>query len=403
VSHVWTVWVVFDRSGVFSKEPPRSLCCHDWVQLIRKYAAPAENRSVLVKLDYPLFRLIFDPKHLRQCTPLSERRHPERGNQVACLRFRFLLESLRYKWTSHLSPEPRLVRVCTQTVPVVTNWRPPWGSLSTRCRRPPFKPMPIIGVTTRARFRMMQSTSVEDEVVVQQPLPITERAASPAPEQQLAVTADNILAGPPPCGEAMHTDTASVTSVILTVVLRGEEYLPTFSGDPDEDPEMFIAEIREFFAAPQNASLPERVKARLAHRQLRGRAAKSNLFFLTRDRTISDLEGRLLEEFGAEANFAELYEEFKRGTLGWEEPVEVFFARKTALYRRLFPDAPEARLVKELINQMPRPTLAGQCPQRVVDLKRAAKEVLPYIRPTTKPENWRRTDGKSPSRSEPTN
>jgi hypothetical protein len=317
-----------------------------------------------------------------------------------------LIGSLRYKWTSHLSPEPRLVRVCTQTVPVVTNWRPTWGSLSTRCRRPPFKPMPIIEVTTRARSRMMPSTTVEDEVVAQQPLPITERAASPAPEQQLAVTADNILAGPPPCSEAMQTDTASVTSVIPTVVLRGEEYLPTFSGDPDEDPEMFIAEIREFFAAPQNASLPERGKARLAHRQLRGRAAKANLFFLTRDRTISDLEGRLLEEFGAEANFAELYEEFKRGTLGWEEPVEVFFARKTALYRRLFPDAPEARLVKELINQMPhqaRPTLAGQCPQRVVDLKRAAKEVLPYIRPTRKPENWRRTDGKSPSRSEPTN
>jgi hypothetical protein len=281
------------------------------------------------------------------------------------------------------------------------NWRPTWGSLSTRCRRPPFKPMPIIGVTTRARFCMMQSTSVEDEVVVQQPLPITERAASPAPEQQLAVTADNILAGPPPCGEAMHTDTASVTSVILTVVLRGEEYLPTFSGDPDEDPEIFITDIREFFAAPQNVSLPERVKARLAHRQLRVRAAKVNLFFLTRDRTISDLE-----EFGAEAKFAELYEEFKRSTLGWEEPVEVFFARKTAFYRRLFPDAPKARLVKELINQMPhqaRPTLTGQCPQRVVDLKRAAKEVLPYLRPTRKPENWRRTDGKSPSRSEPTN
>jgi hypothetical protein len=104
----------------FLKNPPRSLCCHDLVQLIRKYAAPAENQAVLVKLDYPLFCLISDPKHLRQCTPLSERRHPERGNQVARLRLRSLLESLRYKWTSHLSPEPRLVRVCTQTVPVVT-------------------------------------------------------------------------------------------------------------------------------------------------------------------------------------------------------------------------------------------------------------------------------------------
>jgi hypothetical protein len=57
--------------------------------------------------------------------------------------------------------------------------------------------------------------------------------------------------------------------------------------------------------------------------------------------------------FGAEANFAELYEELRMGTLRWEEPVEVCFARNTALYRRLFPDASEARLVKELINQMP--------------------------------------------------
>jgi hypothetical protein len=104
----------------FLKNPPLALLSRLGPTYSRKYAAPAENQSVLVKLDYPLFRLISDPKHLRQCTPLSERRHPERGNQVARLRRRFLLESLRYKWTSHLSPEPRLVRVCTQTVPVVT-------------------------------------------------------------------------------------------------------------------------------------------------------------------------------------------------------------------------------------------------------------------------------------------
>jgi hypothetical protein len=72
----------------------------------------------------------------------------------------------------------------------------------------------------------------------------------------------------------------------------------------------------------------------------------------------------------------------------------------------LFPDAPESRLVKELINQMPsqaRLTLAGQCPQKVIDLKRATKEVLPYLRTSKKQENWRRTDDKSPSRSAQTN
>ncbi|KAH0815773.1 hypothetical protein GEV33_007018 [Tenebrio molitor] len=45
-------------------------------------------------------------------------------------------------------------------------------------------------------------------------------------------------------------------------------------------------------------------------------------------------------------------------------------------------------------------TLAGQCPQKVIDLKRATKEVLPYLRTSKKQENWRRTDDKSPSRIE---
>jgi hypothetical protein len=172
-------------------------------------------------------------------------------------------------------------------------------------------------------------------------------------KEPLAIATDRTPAGSVLSDKAIATDTASVTSIIPTVVLRGKEYLPTFGGDPDEDPEAFMAEVREFFAAPQNASLLERVKVRLAHRQLQGRATNTNEFFLTRYRCISDLEERLREEFGADANFAEVYEELRRVTLRWEEPVEVIFARKTALYRRLFPDASEARLVKELINQMP--------------------------------------------------
>jgi hypothetical protein len=106
--------------------------------------------------------------------------------------------------------------------------------------------------------------------------------------------------------------------------------------------------------------LPERVKVRLTYRQLRGRVQKSNAFFITRDKSISDLEARLLEELGTEANFAELYREFQKGTINLDEPVEVFFARKTALYRRLFPDAPESRVVKELIDQI------IKCPHRPV-------------------------------------
>jgi hypothetical protein len=149
--------------------------------------------------------------------------------------------------------------------------------------------------------------------------------------------------------EGSATPASSITAP--TAVLRSEEYKPTFSGDPDEDPEDFISEVQEFFTAPANAILPERVKAKITHRQLRGQAARVNKFFATRDRCLSDLETRLREEFGVEANFTSLYQQFQRGNLGWEEPVEVFFARQAALYQRLFPEAPG--LVKELIGQFP--------------------------------------------------
>jgi hypothetical protein len=78
----------------------------------------------------------------------------------------------------------------------------------------------------------MESANVDKEVEVQRPL---------------LTTTNDIPTAPGPCGEAMPANTTSVTSVVPTVVLRGEEYLPTFSGDPDEDPELFMAEVQEFF------------------------------------------------------------------------------------------------------------------------------------------------------------
>jgi hypothetical protein len=261
-----------------------------------------------------------------------------------------------------------------------------------------FRSRQLVGVGEEPAMDDAQPTQVNTEGESSHSLPVTQQPV-------VVMRPDETLRSVLPTGGSA-TPVSSITAP--TAVLRSEEYLPTFSGDPDEDPEDFISEVQEFFTAPANAILPERVKAKIAHRQLRGQAARVNKFFATRDRCLSDLETRLREEFGVETNFTSLYQQFQRGNLGWEEPVEVFFARQAALYQRLFPEAPEARLVKELIGQLPtqaRPILAGQGLRSLVDLRRAAKEVITHLKPAAKKqtqENWRRTDGRTPPRSEPT-
>jgi hypothetical protein len=231
--------------------------------------------------------------------------------------------------------------------PEVTNWRPTWGQLRQGVERA-LQEAPCLGALMITRFRSRQLVGVVEEAAMDDAQPTQTNTESSqnsqvTPQSVVVMSHDETLRPVLPTGGSA-TPASSITAP--TAVLRSEEYLPTFSGDPDEDPEDFIT-------APANAILPERVKAKIAHRQLRGQAARVNKFFATRDRCLSDLETRLREEFGVEANFTSLYQQFQRGNLGWEEPVEVFFARQAALYQRLFPEAPEARLVKELIGQFP--------------------------------------------------
>ncbi|KAH0815408.1 hypothetical protein GEV33_007383 [Tenebrio molitor] len=172
------------------------------------------------------------------------------------------------------------------------------------------------------RFRSRQLVGVVEEPAMDDAQPTqtnTEGESSQnsqvTPQPVVVMSHDETLRPVLPTGGSA-TPASSITAP--TAVLRSEEYLPTFSGDPDDDPEDFISEVQEFFTAPANAILPERVKAKIAHRQLRGQAARVNKFFATRDRCLSDLETRLREEFGVEANFTSLYQQFQRGNLGWE-------------------------------------------------------------------------------------
>jgi hypothetical protein len=152
-----------------------------------------------------------------------------------------------------------------------------------------FRSRQLVGVVEEAAMDDAQPTQTNTEGESSQNSQVT-------PQSVVVMSHDETLRPVLPTGGSA-TPASSITAP--TAVLRSEEYKPTFSGDPDEDPEDFIT-------APANAILPERVKAKIAHRQLRGQAARVNKFFATRDRCLSDLETRLREEFGVEANFTSL-------------------------------------------------------------------------------------------------
>jgi hypothetical protein len=54
-----------------------------------------------------------------------------------------------------------------------------------------------------------------------------------------------------------HSRSSEPPSVVPPVVLKLEDYLPTFSGDPDEDLEYFIQRLEEYFTEPFNSHLSE--------------------------------------------------------------------------------------------------------------------------------------------------
>lgn len=200
---------------------------------------------------------------------------------------------------------------------------------------------------------------------------------------------------------AIITNKQSIRGV-PNVILKHEEYLPTFSGEPDEEPEYFITKLEEFFDAPHNRNLPEEILVKVATKQLRGPAAKMYRPFVQRDKTLKAVQQRLLNEYGTEKNFTSLYTRFQDGKQGREESVEAFFARQQALYQRLFPGAPETRLIDELVKQVPREWRMYLAPitfTTVADLTLAMKKLMAIPKNTQKPENWRRTETTSSPRS----
>jgi hypothetical protein len=212
-------WV--DRSG------------SDWTQLIHKHVAPAENQSFLVKINFPLFHLL--PKHQRDSAPFVRALTPP----TAAIR------SPAYSHNPLLLESQADITLITGTeIGLISDTNSPGGN----------KLAPNVGLSfDKASKTPFQADAynrsdntgsfLQDEIDqhgerIRGPASTAHRTESSesSPTATTGSRCGQHPSGSSPCGETMHTDTASVTSVIPTVVLRVEEYL--FSGDPDEDPEV---------------------------------------------------------------------------------------------------------------------------------------------------------------------
>jgi hypothetical protein len=137
------------------------------------------------------------------------------------------------------------------------------------------------------------------------------------------------------------------------LVYRPEDPLRTFAGEPYDDPEAFIAEVESYFRQVGEHNLTPQHCVLVAHRQLRGDAAKRNRYFKDEDTSVEELCVRLRRDYGTENQFTRLLTEFTGATLCQNDPLGEFVNRQTNLHRHLFPGSPESRIVKELIQQMP--------------------------------------------------
>jgi hypothetical protein len=90
-----------------------------------------------------------------------------------------------------------------------------------------------------------------------------------------------VLECSPPCWRPFN---APPTPWKKPVVLKLEDYLPTVSGDPDEDPEYFVQRLEEYFTEPSNSHLSEETKVCIVYKQLRGAVFKRYKAFANRDR-----------------------------------------------------------------------------------------------------------------------
>jgi hypothetical protein len=311
--------------------------------------------------------------------------------------------------SSNVPEKNRRRRQRGSPTPVVTFWRPTWGRF-WRIPEEPTEDQPSM-VLTRSQSSEEVEPNISSGASSMAPNKDQPEVSSAQVQSAMLEALQRTSHSLAEALERLSTRNSSPPSAAPPVVLKLEDYLPTFSGDPDEDPDYFIQRLEEYFAEPANAHLSEEVKVRVVHKQLRGPVFKRYKAFASRDREFRAVKDRLMTHYGVEKNFTALYETFQKGHVEKCEDFEVFCARQETLYHRLFPGAPESRLVAELVKQLPRelrPHLVASGCRTVTSLVEMALQLAAHTqKPTYRSggskvsqpaENWRRTEP-SPSRS----
>lgn len=178
--------------------------------------------------------------------------------------------------------------------------------------------------------------------------------------------------------EGLAEEIAKIISPPQATPLRPEEFLPTFSGEPEEDPEKFIKKINDYFDSLPN--IPAEHKPIIAIKQFRGAAHKWYKQIPRVDPSISDLWETLKEQYGSEENCDKLQEIFygRRYDIEKDE-VGTFIQKQKMLYERFTLVKDEKPLISRLLRQMPkeiRPFLVTARCKSIKDLIKMSRTVL---------------------------
>lgn len=189
--------------------------------------------------------------------------------------------------------------------------------------------------------------------------------------------------------------------------LRPEEFLPTFGGNPEEEPEEFIEAMEDYFTT---MALPESHKLVITSRQFRATANKWYKSSTIRDKTIVQLWDRIRDEYGTHQNMDMLQETFyNRSYNHHKEDIEAFINKQQCLYHRFSAVKDEEHLVSRLYRQMPteiRPYLISAKCKTIREFVKTAKAITKscpelFNKEVKRSGNWQRAEGTSPPRSRP--
>lgn len=135
----------------------------------------------------------------------------------------------------------------------------------------------------------------------------------------------------------------------LPPTIQVEKYLPTFSGQPYEDPIVFFDTMEAFI---KTSRAPPAFHSAIVTSRLTKEAAEYQKPYETIAEDFSEMKERYLKEYGITTRFPELLKTLTNSRQKADENVDAFFRRQESLFKRIFPTFPEEALLKLILQQL---------------------------------------------------